>query len=121
VQEYYKREGEVGYATNGHKVIDDLISRNVIIDKVMLFTDCQLWNNGSGNAGLQQSWNTYKKMAPNAKLYVFDLAGYGKAPVNMQQKDVFLIAGWSDKIFDVLESIDNGVQAVEKISQIELY
>jgi 60 kDa SS-A/Ro ribonucleoprotein len=116
VNEYYKREGEVGYATNGHKVIDDLLHRRVIMDKVMLFTDCQLWGNGS----LQASWKAYRQIAPQAKLYVFDLMGYGQAPLSLQQNDVYLIAGWSDKVLDVLESIENGVRAVEKIRHIEL-
>ena len=44
VQEFYRREGEVGYATNGHLVIKDILSRGAKMDKVMLFTDGQLWN-----------------------------------------------------------------------------
>ena len=40
VDEYYKRGCEVGYATNGYLVIDDLIRRKVKIDKVKMFTDC---------------------------------------------------------------------------------
>ncbi len=52
VQEFYKREGEVGYATNGHLVIQDLIQRGVIVDKVMMFTDCQLWNSNTTQATL---------------------------------------------------------------------
>ncbi|STD07179.1 TROVE domain-containing protein [Chryseobacterium carnipullorum] len=44
VNEWYKREGEVGYSTNGYLVIEDLISRKEKADKVMLFTDTQLWN-----------------------------------------------------------------------------
>ncbi|MGL5890935.1 MAG: TROVE domain-containing protein, partial [Bacteroidia bacterium] len=120
VHEYYKREGEVGYATNGYKVIDDLITREVIMDKVMLFTDCQLWDSKLMGSSIEKSWKTYKKIAPNAKLYLFDLAGYGTAPLSIQRNDVCLIAGWSDKVFDVLHSIENGVSAVEKIKQIEL-
>lgn len=120
VEEYYKREGEVGYSTNGYKVIDDLISRNVIMDKVMLFTDCQLWNSNAGGSSLEKSWNAYKAIAPDAKLYLFDLAGYGTTPVNVQKNDVCLIAGWSDKVFDVLQAIENGENAVEKIKQVKL-
>src|SRR3569833_299996 len=41
VQEFYRREGEVGYSTNGYLVIQDLIYRNTAVDKVMIFTDCQ--------------------------------------------------------------------------------
>ncbi|MES2703646.1 MAG: TROVE domain-containing protein [Bacteroidota bacterium] len=120
VQEYYKREGEVGYATNGYLVIDDLIKRNVKIDKVMLFTDCQLWNNQAHSASLERSWNTYKAMHPAAKLYLFDLAGYGNTPLSIQRNDVFIVAGWSDKIFEVLEAIEQGACAVDKIKEIQL-
>jgi hypothetical protein len=120
VEEYYKREGEVGYSTNGYKVIDDLINRNVIMDKVMLFTDCQLWDSRSGGSSLEKSWNAYKAIAPNAKLYLFDLAGYGNTPVNVQKNDVCLIAGWSDKVFDVLQAIENGENALEKIKALKL-
>ena len=43
VQEFHRREGEVGYSTNGYLVIKDLLQRNIVADKIMLFTDCQLW------------------------------------------------------------------------------
>jgi len=120
VDEYYKREGEVGYATNGYKVIDDLIKRGVIMDKIMLFSDCQLWDNQFGGSSIEKSWKAYKKIAPNAKLYLFDLAGYGNTPLNVQRNDVCLIAGWSEKVFDVLHSIENGESAIEKIKQVVL-
>lgn len=120
VDEYYKREGEVGYATNGYKVIDDLINRGVIMDKIMLFTDCQLWDSKFGGSSLEKSWKDYKRIAPNAKLYLFDLAGYGNTPLNIQRNDVCLIAGWSDKVFEVLHAIENGESAIEKIKQVAL-
>lgn len=120
VDAYYRREGEVGYATNGYKVIEDLIYRGVVMDKVMLFTDCQLWDNQSIGASMKSSWARYKKIAPNAKLYLFDLAGYGNTPLSIQNNDVCVIAGWSDKVFDVLNSIENGESAIEKINQMIL-
>lgn len=120
VEEFYRREGEVGYATNGYKVIEDLIRRKVVMDKVMIFTDCQLWNNHGNSATFQQMWLTYKKMVPHAKLYLFDLAGYGHSPLRLESDDVCLIAGWSDKVFDVLQSIEEGEQAIEKIKQFQL-
>ena len=42
--EMRRREGEVGYSTNGYKVIDWLIKEDIRMDKVMIFTDCQMWN-----------------------------------------------------------------------------
>jgi hypothetical protein len=38
----------------------------------------------------------------------------------MQNNDVYLISGWSDKIFDMLEAYENGSNAVEKINKIEI-
>lgn len=120
VDEYYKREGEVGYATNGYLVINDLIKRGVVMDKIMLFTDCQLWDSANGGSSLEKSWKAYKQIAPEAKLYLFDLAGYGTIPLRIERDDVSLIAGWSDKVFDVLYSIENGESALEKIKQVDL-
>ncbi|MFM1998848.1 MAG: hypothetical protein RL204_795 [Bacteroidota bacterium] len=120
VETYYSREGEVGYATNGYKVIDYLTTRGEVMDKVMIFTDCQLWDSQLIGASMKSSWSKYKKIAPNAKLYLFDLAGYGKTPLSVQNNDVCFIAGWSDKVFDVLNSIENGENAIEKINQVIL-
>lgn len=121
VQEFYRREGEVGYATNGYLVIQDLIKRREVVDKVMIFTDVQMWSTGA-DYHIAKEWQQYReKIAPNANLYLFDLAGLGTTPVDMQQdQGVYLIAGWSDKIFDVLAALDRGQQAVEVINNIEL-
>lgn len=120
VMEYHSREGEVGYSTNGHLVLDDLTSRKEIVDKVMMFTDCQMWDSRGRGSSMSHSWGEYKKVAPNAKLYLFDLSGYGHTPVSIEGGDVFLIAGWSDKVFDMLDAYENGSSAIEKIKSIEL-
>ena len=119
VQEFYRREGEVGYSTNGYLVILDLIKRKVKADKVMIFTDCQLWDS-KGQNSLAATWKKYKEQAPAARLYLFDLVGYGQSPVNLMQDDVFLIAGWSDKVFDILEAIENGGEALSAIDETEI-
>ncbi len=120
VMEYYRREGEVGYATNGYLVIDDLIRQRKVTDKVMIFTDTQMWNNNNTNSTFANSWSRYKEIAPDAKLYLFDLAGYSTQPVDVRQNDVYLLAGWSDKIFDILSGMEDAVSALEKISRIEI-
>ena len=111
-------EGEVGYSTNGYKVIDWLISENRVMDKVMLFTDCELWDSYNGGKHLAKSWEMYKQIAPDAKLYLFNLAGYGTSPVSTKRDDVFCIAGWSDKVFDILAALENGENAIDMIRRI---
>ncbi|MBR5431450.1 MAG: TROVE domain-containing protein [Bacteroidales bacterium] len=114
----------VGYSTNGYKVVDWLIENNVKMDKVMIFTDCQMWDSHRGyyrsDKEIKDSWHKYKEMYPQAKLYLFDLAGYGTSPLDLAEQDVYLIAGWSEKIFDVLSAVDNGADALSEIRKIVL-
>jgi len=120
VGEFHRREGEVGYATNGNLVIKDLLKQRKVVDKIMIFTDCQLWNTEGGQETIDTLWKQYKQIAPGARLYLFDLAGYGTTPLRLAGRDVFLIAGWSDKIFGVLQAIEDGGNALGKINEIEL-
>lgn len=115
VMNYYKREGEVGYTTHGYLVIQDLIDRNIKVDKIMIFTDCQLYG-----ADMQRLWNDYKKLYPESKLYLFDLDGYGNTPLNVNNKEVFMISGWSDKIFDVLEGLEKVEDSLKLIKDIKI-
>jgi hypothetical protein len=124
VGEFYRREGEVGYSTNGYLVLDDLIKRRYKADKIMLFTDTQLWDSHTANQlpanTMPTKWAQYKKLFPEAKLYLFDLAGYGQTPLRVEQNDVYLIAGWSDKVFDVLHALEDGQSTLTMIDAITL-
>jgi hypothetical protein len=119
VDAFYRREGEVGYATNGYLVIEDLLKSKKQIDKVMMFTDCQLWNNRNDKK-IADLWNEYKKISPNSKLYLFDLSGYGTTPLDITREDVYLIASWSDKVFDIIAAIDRGGDALAEVKKTEL-
>jgi len=123
VQKLYEIEGEVGYSTNGYKVIEHLNNTNQSVDKIMIFTDCQMWNSDSwrsDNSSFKSEWSKYKKANPNAKLYLFDLQGYGNTPLSVQEQDVHLIAGWSEKVFSVLSALEEGKDAIDVINKITL-
>ena len=120
VMELHRREGEVGYSTNGYLVIDWLIKNNVVMDKVMMFTDCQMWDSRGNKKTVRKSWEKYKEIAPDAKLYLFDLAGYGDAPLDIAEPDVYLISGWSDRVFDILDALEKGNSVIDEIRKIEV-
>lgn len=129
VNKLHQKEGEVGYATNGHKVVQHLIKNNIVVDRVMIFTDCQMWNTeeyafgltrNRGASSLARAWGEYKQIAPNAKLVLFDLNGYGNAPISLRKGDVALVSGWSDKVFDALEAYEQGGSALDEIEKIVL-
>jgi len=95
----HNREGEVGYSTNGYLVIQDLLYRDIKKDKIFIFTDCQLYGRS-----MQDLWWKYRARYPESELFLFDLAGYGDTPVKVDSDNgIYLIAGWSDKIFKVLQ------------------
>jgi len=123
VDEMHQFEGMVGYSTNGYLVIDYAIEaakKGINFDKIFLFSDNQLWNSGIDLKHIDTEWKKLKAIVPGAKLYIFDLAGYGTSPIDLRQNDVYMVAGWSDKIFDVLKMIDEGADALKKVKSIEV-
>lgn len=122
VDAFYQREGEVGYSTNGFLVLADLVKSKYVADKVMFFTDCQMWDSTSRNSysmnTMAAQWKLYKEIAPDAKLYLFDLAGHGNTPVDAKADDVYLIAGWSDKVFEILAAMEKGEDAITHIKAL---
>lgn len=114
VTQLIKHENEIGWATNGHLAIDWLVEQRTIVDKVMMFTDCQLWQS------ISESWCKYRAINPQAHLYLFDLNGYGTIPLQSPMPGVHLIAGWSEKVFDIIAAIDHGHSAIDLINKIAI-
>lgn len=114
------RIGEVGYGTYGGLPIEWLISQGIQMDKVMVFTDCEFWGEFEFGKYFSKLWDDYKRIAPDAHLYLFDLAGYGHSPIELPREDVSLISGWSDRVFDMLAAIEQGGNVIEKIHSVEL-
>jgi 60 kDa SS-A/Ro ribonucleoprotein len=118
VDEFRTHEGEAGYAINAWMVLQDLLRRQQAVDRVLIFTDYRLWDNRSFNqpAGtdLGHCWRQYRnQVAPQAKLYLFDLAGYGSRSLECLEDGVFLIAGWKDRMIDILEAVDTREEPME--------
>jgi hypothetical protein len=116
--EIHRREGEVGYSTMGYKVIRWANKSNIKYDRIMIFTDCQLY--GGGDKGIGYEWKIYKDKNPEAKLYLFNLQPYGQIPLQIHKGDVYSISGWSDKIFDALSYIEKGDSVLNLIKEIKI-
>jgi len=119
------REGEVGYSTNGYKVIEWALSQlkrgKPGFDRIMMFTDGQMWDDTYSQMGrIEKLWREYKGLVTHSKLYLFNLAPYGTSPVNLGPGDVYMISGWSEKVFEVLRNIEAGDEALDTIKEIVL-
>lgn len=110
-----ERDREVGWSTNGYKVIDWLVEERRPMDKVMIFTDCQLYDSCYGDSSLPASWKRYKEFCPSARLYIFDLSGYGTTPISTREGDVTCVSGWSDAVFEALEAQERGEGVIAEI------
>jgi len=127
--EIHNREGEVGYSTNGYKVLEWAIREHqtnaLRFDRIMMFTDEQMWDSTGryqGDGQYHKLWKEYKKIHPTAKMVIFNLdpSGGESSPVDVVAGDAYLIAGWSDKIFEVLNNLEKGAEALQMIKEIEL-
>lgn len=112
---------QVGLSTQGHKVINWLTHNEIRVDNVMFFSDSQIYSDlGIYTAGMysrgdrstsrsafEKAWNQYKQFNPASKIYMFDLSSYGTTPIDLMQKDVYMVCGWSSNIFKVLGGLQD--------------
>ncbi len=109
------REGEAGYAINAHLILQDLLRKGQAVDNVLVFTDSRLWDKRTfyqdAGANLGEWWRTYKRqVAAEAKLFLFDLAGYGAPPLQILEDDVYLVAGWQEQLPDILHAVSHPLE-----------
>lgn len=120
VSAMYEKANSVGLSTNGYKVLqwaNEQVRKSPLryYERIMIFTDCQLYG-----GSIQKEWAKYKKVVPFAKLYLFDLRGYGTSPLNLKDKDITLIGGFSDKVFNIIEAIETGGDVLDEIKAIDV-
>lgn len=102
-----------GGGTNFHSIFQ---TANRRYDRVIILSDMQGW---IGHDCPTKSFNDYKKSTgADPFIYSFDLNSYG----NMQfpEKKVFCLAGFSDKIFDIMKLLEQDKQAmINEIKNLE--
>jgi 60 kDa SS-A/Ro ribonucleoprotein len=106
--EMRKKAGSlVGCSTNGYLIPQYLMDNNIKADRILLFTDCQLWNSNGDGITFATEFIKYQRKYPNVKLYTWDLSGYGTFMLPQDTKNVCLFGGFSDKVFDFIPSFEN--------------
>lgn len=104
--------------------IENLITSNTIVDRIVIFSDCQIgtgcnWYDTKGRRAndFQKLFDSYRKINPNVQTFSVDLRGYGNTMMN---DNIYTIAGWSDKIFDVMAAVEKGQDTIDVIRRIEV-
>lgn len=103
-----------GGSTNFHSVFQ---TANKAYDRIILLSDMQGW---VGNNAPVESFRAYKKKYNcEPVVYSFDLQNYGT--MQFPESKVFCLAGFSDKIFDIMGMLEGGGVAslVKTVADLE--
>lgn len=100
--------------TNFHSIFE---TANRVYDRVIILSDMQGW---IGYDTPVKEFNEYKqRLGANPKIYSFDLNGHGT--LQFPENNVYALAGFSEKIFDIMKLLEEDKKAlVHKIESIEL-
>jgi len=129
--ENYKVIDKVGAGIGGGTeagiflMMSQLIKEKKMVDRIVIFSDSQV---GEGNAwyghmpaeragDFNRLFREYKAINPGVLVYSVDLKGYGNS---MFKDDVFKLAGWSEKIFELMHTIEKGDSLVDHINATQL-
>jgi 60 kDa SS-A/Ro ribonucleoprotein len=104
--------------TNFNAIFDRSTAK---FDRIIILSDMQAWmENGWNSSNPRQSFANYKqRTGVDPLIYSFDLNNYGS--MQFPEKNVFCLAGFSDKIFDIMKVIEEDKNALlNKINSVSL-
>jgi 60 kDa SS-A/Ro ribonucleoprotein len=107
-----------GGGTNFNSIFDKL---ELKYDRIIILSDMQSWmSNGWNNGNHKEAYAYYKKRTgADPKIYSFDLNNYGS--MQFPEKNVYCLAGFSEKIFDIMGMLEEDPKAlIHKIESVEL-
>lgn len=112
---------QTGWCTNGHLAIQYLIREKVVVDRIVVLTDGQLWDIIDSRE-FKNSIDLYRQtINPDCWVHIINLAGYGDAVFPRGSPQVSLISGWTDRIFEFMAAVESGAGTlVKQIEAIKL-
>jgi 60 kDa SS-A/Ro ribonucleoprotein len=90
-------------------------------DRIVILTDNESWGHSVwGRATGPQALAAYRtRMNADPVVYNWELAGYGT--LQFPERNVAALAGWSDKVFDIMALVETDKQAlVNTIKKVEI-
>lgn len=103
-------------ATGGTDFRTVFDTANKAYKRIVILSDMQAW---VGN-NLSESLKRYRsRFGADPFIYSFDLAGYGS--LQFPERNVFALAGWSEKCFDMMKLLEEDRNAlVNEIEKVQL-
>ncbi|WP_330630520.1 TROVE domain-containing protein [Halocatena halophila] len=115
---------EVGTATNGWKAIEHLRASEHVVDRIIIITDMQIWDNTPfterDEHSVKSQFDAYRdELAPDAALYLLDMAAYGDLITPEGYENVFNISGWSENVLAFIKWAENPTATIKQIEAFE--
>jgi hypothetical protein len=103
--------------TNFNSIFDRSTTK---FDRIIILSDMQAWmNSGWSSSCPKEAFANYKQRAgADPLIYSFDLNGYGS--MQFPERNVYCLAGFSDKIFDIMAVLEEDRNAlINKIKNVK--
>lgn len=98
------------------EAFENLIKQKEMVARIVIFSDMQIgdkcnWFDTKGRHGsdFMKLYKKYRAINPDVRLYSIDLRGYG---TTVFANGEYKIAGWSDKIFEIMDRCEQDPQAL---------
>lgn len=113
------KQGDLG-GTDAWKTVAYLNKTKTRVDRIVLFSDMQCYDSGTeprGHGGdsysLAEELRRYRSSVnPDVHMVSVDLAGYGTSQFPTDDPKLSLIAGWSDRVLELIALREAGVEKV---------
>ena len=117
-------DAEVGNSTNGWKAIEHLHDRDESVERIVVFTDMQIWDSTPFTARDDQTvktaFDTYRdEVSADTALYLVDLAAYGDLVTPDGYENVYNVSGWSENVLSFIEHAEEPMAVIEAIEAFE--
>jgi 60 kDa SS-A/Ro ribonucleoprotein len=115
---------DVGNSTNGWKALEYLRDRGEPVERVVVFTDMQIWDSTPFTARdtqtVKAAFDAYRdEVSTDTSLYLVDLASYGDLVTPEGYENVYNISGWSENVLSFIEHAENPKQVIDEINAFE--
>jgi 60 kDa SS-A/Ro ribonucleoprotein len=120
-------EKDVGGATNAYLVLHDLIRFQLPADRILFFTDMQIYGPHRGfpdeypDEDFTSLLRTYRqRVSPAVRTYIFNLQPYEHFMTPADEQGVSYFSGWNENLlrYVAADSAEGGISMVEQIDRI---
>ncbi len=105
--EFIERTRTQGGGTDVWGAISGLIASKTIVDKMVIFTDmqmycCKSYSRVGHNREFGDMIDEYRKLNPGVKIVFWNLEGYGQGTPIKSSNNIMEVVGYSDKMLEVV-------------------